>query len=86
MLCNEPLCGTGAGAMMDVTRILKSSKPGEWRTLSIPLSCLTAAGADLGSVVMPFAVETSGRFALTISEVSLAEKTAQPAPKCPGTS
>jgi beta-glucosidase len=88
MRCNEPLCGTGtgAGAMTDVTRILKSSKPGEWRTLSIPLSCFTAAGADLGNVVIPLAVKTSGRLALTISEVSLAEKTANPAPTCPGAS
>jgi len=86
MRCNEPLCGTKSGATMDVTRILKGSKPGEWRTLSIPLSCFTAQGADLGGVVIPFAIETSGRFALTISEVTLAEKTAKPPAKCPAAS
>jgi beta-glucosidase len=83
--CTEPLCGTRAGAMLDVTRVFKNSQPGDWRNLSIPLSCFTAAGADLARVAVPFAVETSGRFGLTISEVSLAPKTVGLAPTCPGT-
>jgi beta-glucosidase len=74
MRCTEPLCGSGGGAMLDVTRIFKKAKPGNWRTLSIPLSCFTAMGANLAGVAVPFAVETSGHFGLTISEVSLAQK------------
>jgi beta-glucosidase len=84
--CAEPLCGTRAGAMLDITKILKNSPVGEWRTLSVPLSCFSAAGADLANVVIPFAVETSGRFALTISEVSLQQKSSAAAVKCPFTS
>jgi beta-glucosidase len=84
MRCAEPLCGTRAGAMLDVTKTLKNSPVGEWRTLSVPLSCFSAAGADLGSVVIPFAVETSGSFAITISDVSLQQKSAAAA-KCPTT-
>jgi beta-glucosidase len=83
--CTEPLCGTRSGAMLDVTRIFKNAPMGDWQTLSIPLACYAAAGADLTRVTAPFAVETSGRFALTISEVSLAQKSAGSAPKCPGT-
>lgn len=83
--CTEPLCGTQGGAMLDVTQIFKSARPGNWRTLSIPLSCFTAAGADLAGVVVPFAVETSGPFGLTISEVRLAQRTSGPSPKCLGT-
>ena len=82
--CTEPLCGTQAGAVLDVTRKLKNSAPGEWQTLSIPLSCLTATGADLASVEIPFAVETSGRLGLTISDVSLAQGTAGSASTCAG--
>jgi beta-glucosidase len=82
--CTQPLCGTQAGAVLDVTRVLKKSPPGEWRTLAIPLSCFTAAGADLASVEIPFAVETSGRFGLTISEVTLAQGPARSAPACAG--
>jgi beta-glucosidase len=83
--CTEPLCGTPGGAMLDVTEIFKSAQPGNWRTLSIPLSCFTAAGADLAEVAVPFAVETSGPFGLTISEVRLAQETSGPSPKCLGT-
>jgi beta-glucosidase len=81
--CAEPLCGTRDGAMLDVTRVFKDSQPGKWRTLSIPLSCFAAAGADLARVEVPFAVETSGHFGLTISEVSLAQKAGRLGP-CPG--
>jgi beta-glucosidase len=81
--CAEPLCGTQGGAMLDVTRAFKDS--GDWRTLSIPLSCFTAAGADLAQVAEPFAVETSGRFGLTIKEVRLAPGTRGSASRCPGT-
>jgi beta-glucosidase len=83
--CVEPLCGAAGGAMLDVTKILKDSAVGEWRNLAVPLSCFAAAGADLGNVVIPFAIETSGRFALTISQISLQQAAAQAAAKCPGT-
>jgi beta-glucosidase len=89
MRCTEPLCGTRAGAMLDVTRALKAARPGEWQTLSIPLSCVKAAGADLSSVEVPFAVESSGRLAVTISELRLSQNAAAKAqartPTCPGT-
>ncbi len=88
--CAEPLCGTHGGAMLDATRAFKDVPPGNWHSLSIPLSCFTAAGADLSKVAAPFAVETSGHFGLTISEVRLAKaggsfaKAGAPPPRCPG--
>jgi beta-glucosidase len=83
--CTEPLCATRSGAMLDVTAAFKNAQPGHWRTLSVPLSCFTAAGAELGSVVVPFALETSGPFGLTISEVRLAPRTAGSVSQCPRT-
>jgi beta-glucosidase len=83
--CTEPLCGMQGGAMLDVTQVFRNAQPGNWRTLSIPLSCFTVAGADLARVVVPFAVETSGPFGLTISDVRLAPRTSGPSPKCLGT-
>jgi beta-glucosidase len=71
--------------MLDVTNVFRNAQPGIWRTLSIPLTCFTAAGADLAHVVVPFAVETSGAFGLTISAVRLTQGPAGPAPKCLGT-
>jgi beta-glucosidase len=83
--CTDPLCGLPGGAMLDVTNVLKNSRPGDWRTLSIPLSCFTGAGADLASVEVPLAIETAGRFGLTISEAGLVRKSSKTATKCPGT-
>jgi beta-glucosidase len=83
--CTDPLCGLPGGAMLDVTHVFKNSRPGDWRTLSIPLSCFTAAGADLASVEVPLAVETAGRFGLTISEAALVRRSSNTAIKCPGT-
>ena len=72
--CAEPLCGSPLGAMLDLTDEFKSAAPGTWRTMSIPLSRLTPAGADLKDVVIPLAIETSGRFTLSISEARLAPR------------
>ena len=82
--CAEPKCGTRDGAVLDVTQVFKDAPSGAWRTLSIPLSCFVAAGADLSRVPVPFAVETSGRFGLTISEVSLAQRASVSPHPCPG--
>jgi beta-glucosidase len=82
--CTDPLCAVAGGAKLDVTRVLAASRPGEWRSLSIPLSCFAAAGADLAAVEVPFALETSGRLGLTISEVSLAYRTSRQQRPCPG--
>jgi beta-glucosidase len=80
--CFAPLCGTAGGAMQDVTNAFKAAPVGAWRTLVVPLSCLTAAGADLALVAVPFEVETAGRFGLTISDVRLAENAGKTA-VCP---
>jgi beta-glucosidase len=82
--CTEPLCGTREGAALDVTSAFKDARAGDWRTLSIPLACFAAAGADLGHVEVPFAVSTAGRFGLTISEAGIRERNSRSASKCPG--
>jgi beta-glucosidase len=66
-----------------MTDIFKHAKLNTWQSLSIPLSCFTAAGGDLMNVEAPFAIETSGRFALTVSDVSLSRDAAGPASRCP---
>lgn len=83
MSCTEPLCGTAAGASVSLTPIFNSSGLGVWRNLRIPLSCWTAAGADLKDVEVPFAVAATGDFGLTLAEVRLASKRAGAAARCP---
>jgi beta-glucosidase len=71
MRCTDPLCGTERGAMLDVTKTFRAARIGAWETLVIPMSCVAATGADLSKVEVPFAVEASGEFGVTISEVQL---------------
>ena len=75
-------CGSERGAFMDLTPTLKSAPLNAWRTYSYSLSCLAAQGADLSTVEAPFAIATSGRLTLTISEVRLLRQKA--VPRCGG--
>ena len=69
--CTLPLCGTTRGALLDVTKAFTEAKVGAWNTLVVPVSCLKATGADLSSVEVPLALETSGRFGVTIAQARL---------------
>jgi beta-glucosidase len=80
MRCAEALCGSTSGAMLDMTDDFKSAAPGTWHTIATPLSRLTGAGADLKDVVIPLAIETSGRFTLSISEARLAPRSESETP------
>jgi len=41
------------------------------RHLKIPLACFGRAGADLGRVTTPFAIQTSGQLALSVANIRL---------------
>ncbi|MDP9088694.1 MAG: exo 1,3/1,4-beta-D-glucan glucohydrolase [Pseudomonadota bacterium] len=66
--------GMLSGTMLDLTRTFKTAAPGQWRSLTIPLSCLAAGGADLKEVAVPLAIETSGKFVLSIADAKVAPK------------
>ena len=83
MRCTGPLCDSSGGAMFDVTRTFKASPVGAWRRLVIPMSCSKAAGAKLGSVEIPFSVETAGTLGLSIAEIRLMPDLAQGRGACP---
>ncbi|MDP8986081.1 MAG: exo 1,3/1,4-beta-D-glucan glucohydrolase [Pseudomonadota bacterium] len=82
MRCADPECGIGRGAMLDLTRTFRAARVGAWQTLAIPVSCL-AAGADLTQVDVPFAVEASGEFGVTISEVRVLSEAKPARTPCP---
>ncbi len=69
--CTVPLCGTADGALLDVTQNFQEAKIGAWHTLVVPVSCLKAGGADLSSVEVPLAIQTSGKFTVTIAQARL---------------
>jgi beta-glucosidase len=62
-------CGTRTGALLDVTAAFRKAATGSWQTLAIPLACIAAAGATLDLVNAPFAIETRGRFKVSIVDV-----------------
>jgi beta-glucosidase len=83
MRCTDAFCHTARGAMLDVTGTFRAATLGRWRTLVIPVSCLDATGADIASVEVPFAVETSGKFGMTIGQVRLTSNTRAAPTPCP---
>jgi beta-glucosidase len=74
--------GLSVHPMLDLTQSFNDAKPGEWRTLSIPLSCFAGRGADLTEVAIPIAIETGGRFALSLSNIRLAPNGRKPVQEC----
>ncbi len=71
MLCTESKCGAQSGAMFDVTGVFKSAPLGVWQSLSVPVSCLSNAGANLNEVEAPFVLATAGQFAVTIANIRI---------------
>jgi beta-glucosidase len=83
LFCAEARCATAHGVALDLTPALRAAPAGEWRTLSVPLSCFAVGGADLSAVEMPFSVGTAGHLKLTISDVSLEPAGAHRPHACP---
>jgi beta-glucosidase len=72
LFCTEARCASARDVALDLTPMLRAAPPGaEWHSLSVPLSCFAAGGADLSAVEMPFTIGTAGHLKLTISDVSL---------------
>jgi beta-glucosidase len=64
-------CGAGCEGGVDFAGILGASKPGQWRTIKIKLSCFREAGTDVGRVIEPFSLRTAGRLRLTVTTIQL---------------
>lgn len=64
-------CGPLCGGKLDVTDVVREAAGKGTMTLSVPLTCLRAGGADLSNVSTPFALTTSGTFGVTLSSVKV---------------
>jgi beta-glucosidase len=64
-------CGVACHGSVPIARDLASAPPGRWGHLKIPLACFARAGANLSHVTTAFAVQTSGRLALTVANIRL---------------
>jgi len=68
-------CGEGCGASVDISSLMGPAGSGEWRTAKVKLSCFAAAGADMSKVERPVEIATSGRLALTFTDLKLDSNT-----------
>ncbi len=66
----ELRCGPGCTARLDIGPRLAAIAGQGWQTLTIPLSCLSAARLD--HVTAPFALSSSAPMRLTLSSIALA--------------
>ena len=64
-------CGEECEGRVDITEALSGGRIGGWRTLTILLSRLRDAGAELSHVTAPFVLETEGTLALRFANVRL---------------
>lgn len=65
-------CGEHCGGTVQVGDLIRPSPIGEWRTLTIPLRCFVRRGLDPKRVTTVFALSTTGRLALAVSDVRIA--------------
>jgi len=77
-------CGAGCRGGVPITREVAATAPGQWGHLKMPLACFARAGADMSHVTTPFALETSGKLALTIANIHLESGTDGVAPCADG--
>ena len=66
MDCGYPCAGT-----LNMTKLFKAVPQDTWFRVSLKLSCFEDAGANLGNILAPLVVATTGSFKLSISDVRL---------------
>lgn len=64
-------CGKSCQGAVPIAHALAASHAGQWTHLKVPLVCFSRAGADLGRVTTPFAVQAAGRLTLSVANVRL---------------
>jgi beta-glucosidase len=67
MQCNGEECA----GVVDITDNLKTLVVGEWSNITLRLQRFEDAGADMESIIVPFALVTGGTLDLTFSSVRL---------------
>jgi len=64
-------CGYPCAGSVDMTKLFKTVPEHQWFRISIKLSCFEKAGANLGHIVAPIVVATTGPFEMSFSDVRL---------------
>ena len=64
-------CGYPCAGSLNMTKLFKAVPKDTWFRISLKLSCFEEAGANMGNILAPLVVATTGSFKLSISEVRL---------------
>jgi beta-glucosidase len=64
-------CGYPCAGSLNMTKLFKAVPTDTWFRISLKLSCFEEAGANLGNILAPLVVATTGSFKLSIAEVRL---------------
>lgn len=64
-------CGYPCAGSLDMTKLFKSVPKDQWFRISLKLSCFEEAGANMGNIVAPLVLATTGSFKMSISDVRL---------------
>ncbi|MGA7615708.1 MAG: exo 1,3/1,4-beta-D-glucan glucohydrolase [Thermoanaerobaculia bacterium] len=64
-------CGEECRGSVDVSAILRTLPPREWKTVRIRLRCLEEAGAEMTRINRPLQISTDGTLGLRLSNVRL---------------
>ncbi|RYZ80021.1 MAG: glucan-glucohydrolase, partial [Proteobacteria bacterium] len=62
-------CGHPCQGQMQVGKLLKSLKKGEWMSLPIPISCFVKNGLDVKKISSPLTITTDGKLTLSVANV-----------------
>ncbi len=62
-------CGYPCAGALNMTKLFKTIPEDTWFRISLKLSCFEEAGANLGNILAPLVVATTGSFKLSISDV-----------------
>ncbi len=65
-------CFGKCAGRVDLTPTLAAMKPGDKRTVKVPLRCLAKSGANLESIERPFVIEADAPFAAAFANIRLA--------------
>lgn len=76
-------CGDDCGGRVEIGDLLAAFPVGEWRTVTVRLSCIADAGVDLTHVTTPFLISSAGELMLRFAHVRL-ESAAEGYADCPG--
>jgi beta-glucosidase len=64
-------CGYPCAGSLNMTNLLKSVPEKQWFRISLKLNCFEDAGANLGHIVSPLVIATTGSFKVSISDVRI---------------